>query len=40
MMKKKNHKEYAEQAITNIITTYIKSVKLLESPRLKDLKQK
>lgn len=36
---KKNHKEYAEQAITNIITTYIKSVKLLESPRLKDLKQ-
>lgn len=36
---KQNHKEFAEQSITNIITTYIKSEKLLDSPRLKDLKQ-
>lgn len=36
---KKNHKEFAEQSITNIITTYVKSEKLLNSPRLKDLKQ-
>ncbi len=36
---KKNHKEFALQVITNIIDTYIKSDKLLNSPRLKDLKQ-
>lgn len=37
--KKKNHKEFATQVITNIIDTYIKSENLLNSPRLKDLKQ-
>lgn len=37
---KKNHKEFADQSITNIIITYVKDLKLLESPRLKDLKQK
>ena len=34
-----NHKNFAEQVITNIIKTYIKSDKLLESPRVLDLKQ-
>lgn len=37
---KKNHNEFAAQAITNIILTYVKSPDLLDSPRLKDLKQK
>lgn len=37
---KKNYKEFADQVVTNIILTYIKSPKLLDSPRLKDLKQK
>lgn len=37
---KKNHKEFSEQVISNIITNYVKSEKLLASPRLKDLKQK
>jgi len=36
---KKNNNEFAHQVITNIIETYIKSKKLLDSPRLKDLKQ-
>lgn len=36
---KKNHHEFANQAIGNIIKTYIKSENLLDSPRLKDLKQ-
>jgi len=37
---KQNHTEFALQVITNIIETYIKSKQLLDSPRLKDLKQK
>ena len=37
---KKNHTEFATQVITNIIENYIKQKKLLNSPRLKDLKQK
>ncbi len=36
---KKRHREFAEQSITNIINTYIKSEKLLNTPRLKDYKQ-
>lgn len=40
VQEKKNHTEFALQVITNIIGTYIKSKKLLDSPRLKDLKQK
>lgn len=38
-IEKSNHKNFAEQAISNIILTYVKSPKLLESPRLKDLKK-
>lgn len=38
-LQKKNHNEFAEQAISNIIQTYVKDSKLLDSPRLKDLKQ-
>jgi len=38
-LEKQNHKNFAEQAISNIILTYVKSPKLLESPRLKDLKK-
>ena len=37
---KKNHTAFALQAISNIIETYVKSKQLLDSPRLKDLKQK
>jgi hypothetical protein len=35
----KNHKEFAEQSVNNIVLTYVKSLSLLDSPRLKDLKQ-
>lgn len=38
-LEKQNHKEFADQAISNIILTYVKSPKLLDSPRLKDLKK-
>lgn len=38
-LEKRNHKEFADQAISNIILTYVKSPKLLDSPRLKDLKK-
>ena len=40
VQEKKSHSEFSRQVITNIIETYVKSAKLLESPRLKDLKQK
>jgi hypothetical protein len=40
VQEKKNHTDFAKQVITNIIETYVKSKKLLDSPRLKDLKQK
>lgn len=36
---KKNYKTFANQVIDNIVNTYIHSEKLLNSPRLKDLKQ-
>lgn len=36
---REKHKNFAQQVITNIINTYIKSEKLLNSPRLLDLKQ-
>ena len=38
-VERKNHKEFAIQVINNIVGTYIHSEKLLNSPRLKDLKQ-
>lgn len=37
---KPKHLEYAQRVITNIVKTYIKSPKLLESPRLIDLVNK
>lgn len=37
--KKKNHKDYAEQVILNIVKTYVKNPKTLEAPRVKDLQQ-
>lgn len=40
VQEKKNHTAFALQAISNIIETYVKSKQLLDSPRLKDLKQK
>jgi hypothetical protein len=36
---RKNHKQFAIQLISNIITNYVKSIELLDSPRLKDVKQ-
>jgi len=40
MKEKKSHMAFSLQVITNIIENYVKSKQLLESPRLKDLKQK
>lgn len=40
MEEKKSHTEFSLQVITNIIENYVKSKQLLDSPRLKDLKQK
>lgn len=39
LKEQKSHTEFATQVINNIVTTYIKNTELLNSSRLKDLKQ-